>query len=305
MAFVDQAPPAGADAHQLHGRRQYRQALEFELGLHAYLTTAHDRDIERGATHVDADEVGLVGQPAHLPTSDHATNRSRVEGEHRSVGRRVGDHGAAVGLGYVERYRQASVAESLGQPGQVVANPWGDVDGGDSGGGALVLPPFGRHLVAQHDGNVGKAPAKDVPHLEFVQGIDVGVDEGHRHRLVLGLGDGLGRYFDGIDVEWRQLLTGRADPFVDFEDRVPLDQRGGLLILQVVHIGSVAAPDDVGVAVTPGGDQGHLAPGALEEGVEPDRGPVDEERHVFEVGPGPLDRVQDALYEILGRAQNL
>ena len=165
------------------------------------------------------------GWPVRRPTSrgaDHAAHRTRVQRQNGPVGRGVGDHGAAVRLGHVQWNRQALVAESLGEPGEVVTDPGRDVHRGDGGGRALVLAPLRRHFVAQHDGDVGKRLTEDLPHLELVQGVHVGMDQGNGHRFVLGLGDRLGHHLDRVAVQRLQLLARGTDPLVDLKDGVPL-----------------------------------------------------------------------------------
>ena len=146
-------------------------------------------------------QIRLIRLAAYLAATDDPPDRTGIEGQHGPVRSGVGDHRSAVRLGDVQLGGEAPVAERSSQPAQVVADLGRDVDGGHCGRGPLVLPPLRSHVMAHDDRDIRQEFLEQLLHLEFVEGIDVGVDERDRHRLVLSFTDGFGDDFDRVRVQ--------------------------------------------------------------------------------------------------------
>ena len=110
---------------------------------------------------------------------------------------------------------------------------------------------------------------------------------------------------DLLLVERDQHRALRVHPLHDLEAHVAVDQRRVLLEEQVVGLRPVDAADLVDVAEALRGQQRAARAGALQDGVDRDRGAVQEQPRGVEARAGLADAVLDAGDQPLRRGQRL
>ena len=157
----------------------------------------------------------------------------------------------------------------------------------------------GRH---RHPGHLGR---HDLRGSLLVGGVAIREQEDDRHRLDAGGQQLAGGRPHGLFVERHQHLARRAQALRHLARAAARHQWLGTPIEHVVHLQEVAAADLEDVAKSRGGDEAGARPLQLEERVDPDRGPVDDEPAVRQPDAGLVDAGEDALEELAGGAQSL
>ncbi len=102
-----------------------------------------------------------------------------------------------------------------------------------------------------------------------------------------------------------QHLTARGHALAHLEAAAAGDQRGGPPIQDVVHAQEVAAPDLEHVPEPLGGDEAGQRALALEQGVDPDGGAVDDEAAVGQARARLVHAAEDALEQVVRGREGL
>jgi len=122
-----------------------------------------------------------------------------------------------------------------------------------------------------------EAGGHDLRGALLVGGVAIREQEDDRHRLDAGGEQLAGGRPHRLFVERHQHVAGRAQPLRHLVRAAARHQRLGTPIEHVVHLQEVAAADLEDVAKPFGGDETGARPLQLDERVDPDRGPVDDE----------------------------
>ena len=197
-------------------------------------------------------------------------------------------------LHHAHRHAQADVGETPLELGEVLVEQRGDVGRHDRRARPLELAPFRRHLVRGDDDRVGELRPQRLDDAPLVGGVDVRVQQAHRHGVV-ATAQALGELLDFDGVERDKRLTGGVESLVQLEHVPPADQRGGRPVADVIHRRTVGPTDLVDVPEAGGRHQRHAAAASLEQGVDPGRRAVDEGADLVEGDPEPADRIDHAV----------
>ena len=269
------AAAAGADGLDVHHRHAERHAVgDVLLRRRRRHAAAHDGDVEAGAAHVAADEVGEAGGSAEVRGGDDAGGRPRHDRLHRLLAGDAGGHHAAVALHHQQLGLAGAGAQPAGDALQVAGHDGLDVAVERGGAAALELAHLAQYVGAQGDVDLGPDLARERTGPAFVVGIEIGVDEVDDQRLGAGRVRRPGGLPHLVFVELGHHRAGGIDPLGDLEAALARDDR-----LEVTHhaprVGPGAAAELQRVAEALGGDQGAAHPLALQHGVGADRGAVD------------------------------
>ena len=292
----------GLDVHHGHAERHaVGDVLLRRRGRHA---AAHDGDVEAGAAHVAADEVGEAGGGAQTRGRDDAGGRPGHDRLHRLLARDAGGHHAAVAL----HHQQLGLDRAGLEPGrdavEIAGHDGLDVAVERGGAATLELAHLAQDVGAERDGRVGPDLAGDGAGAALVIGVEIGVDEVDDERL----GARRSRRFDRLPylvlVEFRHHRAGSVDPLRHLE--AALARHDGLEAAEhAPRVGPGAPAELQRVAKAPGGDEGAAHALALQHRVGADRGAVD---HRLEAARRLAERGQarhEAVRLVRGRRRHL
>ena len=168
------------------------------------------------------------------------------------------------------------------EPAQVARHQRLHVGVGDGRGGALVLARLGARLARQRHAHARANLGQDLADARLVRGIGVGVDQRHRHRLDVELGQAPG------DAPHRRLVERPPHGAVHVhalghrEAQLARHQRRRLDDVDVVLVEAALVGDLDHVAEAVGGDQRGARALALDDGIGGERGAVHEHADVAE-----------------------
>ena len=143
----------------------------------------------------------------------------------------------------------------------------------------------------------------------LVNGIGIGVQQTHGHRVHLLFSDLADDLLEPFRIEFSLHFTGVEDSLRHLEAQVPGHQGLGAPGEEVVQAGPILPHDVKDIPEPLGDDEGALHPFPFEQGIGGHGGPVDEEADVFQADPNVpnylLDGVDDAPGLVLGRGGHL
>jgi len=309
FAHPRDAAAAGADLHQVHDRHLDRQPAAFLEALHP----AHLEGRDQPRLPV-LDQAGLGGGPAHVEAEDV---RDR---EHPAVVLRCDDGGG--GARFADPHREFAggfhrgdpaarkhdvelALESLGfQPsGKLLQVAGGDrLDVGVGGGRAraLVFADLGQHFHRGGQEHLGPLLLHQRLDLPFVVGVAVGVDQAHRQRLDPGAAQLGQRSPDLLRIEPLDHPAVAGDALVDLQAQPPRHQRSGVFGEDVVGVVAQLAAEFEHVPEPLRGDQTGEGALAFDDGVDHQRGAVDDLVDVRLPAGDLVEQRADALLHGIG-----
>ncbi len=234
---------------QAHGKPA-RLPLRRRLG-DASLDQAH---VGAGAAHVEADGVRPSARRRHRRRCPHTAGRPRQQERGGDIGR-LARRDQSSRRGQHQNLRRNAV-----EAAQVGPAHGAQVGVHHRRGGPLVLPELGRHLVraAHVVALVAEAPR----HGPLVGGVEVGVQQAHRHRRHRRVDHG-----QRLDIEPLQLGAVGRQPASHLVAPVAGHERLGPIDARVIERRAVLAGDLDHVGEAPIGDQGNRRAPPLEQGV--------------------------------------
>ena len=279
----------------------------------ADVITLGDRDLavldearlRRRAAHVERDQILVAESRADLRRRDHAADGAGLHHRDRQRPRRVRRHHAAVRLHDQEAPGERVRFEPLAHAADVAARLRADVGVHHGRGRALVLAVFAHDLVRERHVGASERGAQDAPHLDFVNGVDVRMQEADCDCLGSRLAHG-GR--DGLRlaaVERDELLAARAETLVHLEGAGARHERRGPLEAEVVSLRPVLPADLVDVARAARDDERRLRALLLDRDVDRDRRAVNDVRRRRGLDRALTQTVPHALRQIARRRERL
>ena len=296
----------GADRQHLDGREADRVAvLDVPLLRRAQLAVVDERDVGRGAAHVEPDGVPEAARRRDVASGDRARRDAGAGEPESEPGRRPWRHHAAARV----QKEQVSVVAAFGQPlaeAADVAADEGREDGvRDRGREALVLEDLRQHLARRGHGHAGQLLLEELAHPLLVLGVGVGVDEADGHRLDLAAAQDPG---DAPRVGLVQRLDDVAavvDTLAHLEAVAAAHVRRRDVLVGVPEVFLRPAPDLDHVAEPRRRHHRDLRETAREERVRGHRRAVREEADLVQVDAGGADAVEHGLHRVMGRRRNL
>ena len=288
------AAAAGADLldvdhRHLHGQPRGIAADQRRAG-HQHGALVDHAGLGGGAAHVERDGVGEADRVAQHLGADDARGRSRFQHADAGAPRVVHVEQPAGRLHDQEVAAEARVAEMRLHLGEIGLHARADIGVGRGGRGALVLAVLLAELVRGGDEQLREFLLHDLLRADLVRRVAVGVQEQDGDRLHAGR-DRLARDpAHLLLVERDQHRALRVHPLHDLEAHVAVDQRRVLLEEQVVGLRPVDAADLVDVAEALRGQQRAARALALQDGVDGDRGAVQEQPRGVEARCRPCRR---------------
>ena len=295
------AAGAGADGVDLDHRQQQRAFGDAAFGGHTQLPLVDEGDVGTGAAHIDAQEIAVSRRLADA-----------LHGE-RPAGRPGGDHAGRIVLGRGDGQRAAIGLhqQDLGirQAGtdagrdlvQVVCHQRHGGGVQDDGAHAFEFANFTAHLVRGRNRDAGQPLAHPIADQGLVGRIDERVEETDGDGLGTAGADVVEQAFDRPLVRLDQDFAVRRRPLTDAETVFPRYHRQGLVLHQVVHVGTEMAADLEDVAESFGGHQGGRGQGVLEHRVGDQGGAVDEQCGVRLVDLCQRQSAVDGVDQCAGR----
>ena len=179
-----------------------------------------------------------------------------------------------------QHHEQATIETGLGQPrfeiGQIAPHHRFDVSVHDRGRDALIFLDLRQHVAGPRDADAGHLARKLLDRGEFVDGVEVGMQEADRDRGRTGVFDGGDGVAERSRVQRRQNLATGAKPFPHAKAAFTWHQRFRRRRAQIVtvRLQAFAHLDDVAMAF--GGQQRDFCPLALQQRVGRDRRAVNQ-----------------------------
>jgi hypothetical protein len=272
-------------------------------GLHE--PALDDRALGGRAAHVERDQPVGAEDPREARAARDTRRGARLDRVHGLRARGLERERAAVRLGHQELPREAAATQAAAELAEVAIHDRLHVRVHDGRARALVLAPFLRDAVRSRNRHARHLGGNDPRGSLLVTGIAVREQKDDRHRLD-AVGEKLpGGGAHGRLVERHEHLAGRGQPLRDLVGAAARHQRLRAPVEHVVHLQEVAATDLEDIAKPLGRDEARARPLVLEERVDPDRGPVDDEPTVRQLHSGLIDAAKDALEKLARRAEGL
>ena len=277
-AFVHprDAAPASADGLDIHHRHAQRHSVGDVLlrrgGRHPAL---HDGDVEAGAAHVAADQVGEACGAAQVGGGDDAGGWPRHDCLHRLLASDAGGHHAAVALHHQKLGLDCAGLEAARNAFEIAGHDRLDVAVERRGAAALELPHLAQDVGAQRDQGIGPDLAGDRARPSLVLGVEVGVNEMDDECLGTGRARRLHRLTHLVFVKGGHHRARGVDPLRHLE--AALARHDGLEAAEhAPRVGPGAPAELQRIAETLGGDERAAHALALQHGVGADRGAVND-----------------------------
>jgi hypothetical protein len=237
--------------------------------------------------------------------SDHAGGGTGFQNADAFAARGLELEQAAGGLHDEERAVEPLAGDALTDIGEIALHARTDKSIGDHCRAALELAIFLRQFVRRGNEDAGKAPLQNLLGAQFVRRIAVAVQEQNRDRFDLLALESVGqRKKLGLVERLGDAAVG-IKALRHFVAMPPRHQREMLLEEQIIGVGPIDAADLVDVAKAARRDQRGLGAGALQHGVDGDRGAVQEQAGIGKSGARLGDAIGDALDHRRRRRQAL
>ncbi len=300
---------AGADLDHVDHRQHHRVAAGIATDVvarrHHRLAVPGEARLGGGAAHVEGDDARLVAPRYQSRAGDDAGGRAGFDQRRRALHRRAQPHDAAAGMHHLDLAGDADRGQPRRQRAGIVAHDRADIGVHHRGRHALELAILAQDLVREREIGIRQRGADHLASDALVLGIDVGVQEAHRHRLDVVLGEHAAGVRDAGAIERHVRLARAQQTLIDLARELARHQRPMAVKEQVVGLGPVAAADDVDVAGAAGDDEPGLGPFALDQRVDRDGRAVDQLVDGGGRKSALADAVDDALHEMCGGGQAL
>ena len=267
---------AGTDGMNVEHRRLDRVAVHDRFGGEPRLAGLQQRDVGRGAAHVEGDEVGQTGRAADGLRADHAGGRAGQHGAHRHVGGRLEADDAAVRLSEMRRDRHAERGQARRKAIDVALHHRAEIGIHHRGREPLEFTELRRDLVARADESLGIFLLHDRLGAELMLRPHEAVQKRDRDRTDAGRAQRARRGTDRVFVERDLDVAGMTHALGDLETQVARDQRRRLVGEDVVKIGPLLPADLQQIAKPVGGDEAGRHALVLDQRVGRDRRAVAE-----------------------------
>ncbi len=306
-AGVDPGDGAAARAHlgDVDDRDAERVAVHVILvgGLHE--PARDDRALGGGPAHVEGDEPVRAERLREARAADRPRRGARLDRVHR-LGRGGGDReGPAVRLGDQELAAETATGQPPLEVAEVAVHDRPDVGVHHRGAGALVLAPLLGDPVGDRHRRPREHLRDQLGGAPLVLRVAEREHEAHRDRLDPVLAQPAGRVADGRLVQRDQHLAPRGHALAHLEAAAARHQGGGPAVEHIVHAQEVAPADLEHVPEPLGGDEAGQHALALEQGVDPDGGPVDDEAAVGQARPRLVHAPENPLEQVVRGGEGL
>ena len=263
------------------------------FGGHAQLSAADQRDVGARAAHVHAEQIGPPAGLAETLHGERATGRPGGDEAHRKVPRRFDRQRAAVRLHQQHRGVREHGADTRRDLFEVPAHQRHGRGVQRHGAHSFELPDFPAYLVRRAHVDARQCLSQPVPDLGFVPGIHIRVQKADGDRLGAGVAKRLEDPMRCPMVGLRQDFAIGSDAFRHAQPPLARNDRQGLVLKQVVHVGSEVATDFEDVAKSFRRQQGRVAELVLEHCVGDEGGAVHEQSDVVRIDSRKLDATLD------------
>jgi hypothetical protein len=172
---------ACADADDVEGTQRDALARKAPLGGKRRLVCGDERNVRRGAAHVEGHEVGRAQKLGGATRPGDAARRARQDRSGREPRRLLDRRHAAVGKDDEERAGVARLGQALGEARQVPGDGWSDI--GVQGGGRDALELLRSGAKPRSTARRSRPAAPPRSRAAFPpRGPDCGRREGRRQR---------------------------------------------------------------------------------------------------------------------------
>ena len=278
------------------------------------LAALEQRDVGRGAAHVERDEIGQAGGAPDRLRADHAGRWAGQHRAHRLVGGGLEADDATVRLREMRRDRHAERREARREAIDVALHHRAEIGVHHRGREPFELAKLGRDLMARADEGFGIFLLHDLFGAQLMRGAHEAVEERDRDRADTGRAQLARRGADRVFIERNIHLAGMAHALGDLEAQAALDQSRRLVGENVVEVGPLLPADLEQIAEAVGGDEtgGHAL--VLDQRIGGDRGAMAEiadrrcgliARLRRDAAHAFIDALRDAARGIVGRRRNL
>ncbi len=236
--------PARADRHHLDAREADRVAvLDEPLLRDALLAVVDERDVRRGAAHVETDRVPKAAERGEVAAGDRARGDARRREAYGESLRQLRRHHAAAGVKQQHVAAVAILSQPLPEPPHVAADQRREHCVRDGRREAFVLEDLGQDLRRGRDADARQLLLEDLAHSQLVRGIRVRVDETDCDGLDGALAEHPSDPPRLLLVERRDDLAGVVDPLCHLEAVAAADVRRRDVLVGVPEILLRAAAD--------------------------------------------------------------
>ena len=322
LVAPDDAAAAGADRADRDLGHQIGVFVDHRLLVEHRFSALDHRDVEGGAAHIGAEDVGLAVSRAEKPRAEDAADRAGIEHQQRAAAHVLHRRQPAHRMGEQERRPVALGAEKRGQALQIVDHPGPDIGVHHRRHRALVLAQHRRELGRDGDVDFGMVARDAVAHPALVVAVEERPQEADRDRARAVGDQRVDRPCRLVVVHRDDHVAGAVEALGDAPDHPAVDDRRLRLVEMrlVDHLALGLAGDllhhlaDGDRVLMPlGGDQPGGDALALDHRVGRDGAAVDQMTAVGEqpgrVGPqrlrGDADGIEHALGRIVPRARRL
>ena len=281
----------------------------FELRHDGRLAAVDRTELRSRTTHVKGEQVLLTFFPADNTAHHHAGCRTGLNDTDRHVSCQLRRDQARIRLHDEDVAFDPTFLQRAFEISKVAVDDRFHVSVGERRAEALKLTHLRRDLGRNRNRHVRMFGDDGVTHQSLMAAVGIGMDEGHRCRLVAPIRDGLDHARDAGGIDRLYGLTVDIDPFIDLEDILSVDQRYGLGQIDVEGIVSLLPPHDDDVAESLGRDEGGPRSLTLDNGVRGDRRCVKNHLDIRSLDPALVEHVgqsrQHGAAWIVGRARHL
>ena len=226
-ARIDRRDRAAAGREACDVEAAQRNALpgQTAVGRQRDAAIGNQRNIGRGAAHVEGDEIGNTQHVGAAAAAGHAAGWSRQHGGRRKPRRLFHRRHAAVGEDDEERACEAGLDEALLQPRQIAPHHWLDIGVHDRGRDALIFLDLRQHVDGARDIDVRKLTEQALACGDLMRGIAIGMQETDRNRGRAGCLDRSNRFAERVRVERYHDLAIRPQPLAHAKAQFARHQR--------------------------------------------------------------------------------
>jgi hypothetical protein len=267
---------ARPDADDVEGAKRDPLPSDSSLGGERRLAARDQRDVCRGAAHVEGHEVGNLEELGAAACPGDAAGRT---GQNRSgcePRRFLDGRHAAVGQDDEERAGVVRLRQAPGEVRQVLGDRRADIGVDHRGRGALKFLDLGQNLARQGDEDARQLVLEHAPRFRLVGRVAVGVQVADGDGLDAIHLQGRHRLVERVPVEWRQDRAVDLHSLPDAEPALAGHEGLRRREAEVVALVLQALAHLQHVAMALRGEEADAGTLALQERVGRDRGAVDD-----------------------------
>ena len=255
-----------------------------------------DRDVGRGAAHVERDHVGAADQRAERPARHRARRRPRQKGLVGEPRAELDPHQPAMRL-HQEQLRRPDpgVLQRRAEAEQIGLDPGTDIGVDRGGGEPRVFADRRQDLRRQRDPEARRLLGGDFRRAALVRRVAEAEQVAHRERFDPLRGEPADRLAQPVLVERRQHRAGEVEAFDRLRGARLGNEEPGFPVERIEQIVDVGLRPAAGLVdrAEPFGDQEARAGAVLlDQRVGRDRGAVDEKPDVRRRDAGPEQLLQ-------------